>query len=126
MFADTTYNDPATAYTCSRPAMMSESNAPAQGAAPPQLVGSVTMENTCTATMRAPFATPLNGTPAVAPLPVALPATCVPSMHSAREPGAAPPRPSCWLVPFGHADWLVPAIVPQQHAPPVTFPPRDR
>src|SRR5436190_12964435 len=105
--------------------MMSELYAPAQGAANPQLPGSVTIENTCTATMRAPFATPLNVCPAGAPLPAAMPATCVPCMHVSSEHGTAAPVPNCCPVPFGHVDWLTPSTVLEKQASSITLPARN-
>ena len=57
--------------------------------------------------IRAPFATPENA----APLPAAMPATCVPWRQSASEQGAAAPGPSCSSRPFGQKDWLEPATV---------------
>src|SRR3954463_8739222 len=105
--------------------MMSEVNAPAHGAVPPQLAESVTIENTCTATMRAPFATPLNGCPADAPLPVAIPATWVPWMQLSSAHGTAAPVPNCCAMPFGQVDWLVPAMVLEKHASSITLPARN-
>ena len=79
MFTATTFSDAATAYTRSSPAMMSDVKAPAHVASVnPQLRGSMTSEKTCTAMRCAPLATPENGCPAGAPLPAAMPATCVP------------------------------------------------
>ncbi len=90
--------------------MRSDVNAPTQGAWPPQLNGSVISENTWTAISRASGATPENGTSALAPLPAAMPATCVPCTQSASGHGAADPEPICSGRPFGQNDWLRPAV----------------
>ena len=58
--------------------MMSDVKPPRHGGRPPQLEKSSTSVNTWTAMMFAFFATPENGTLAAAPLPAAIPATCVP------------------------------------------------
>src|SRR6478672_4764775 len=105
--------------------MMSEVKAPAHGAAKPQAAASVTIENTCTATMCAPLATPLNVWPADAPLPAAMPATCVPCMQLSSEHGAAAPAPNCWPVPFGQVDSLTPACVVEKQASAITLPARN-
>ena len=84
--------------------MMSELNAPTHGAVPPQLQRVGDSEKTWTAMICAPFATPENGCPAVAPLPAAMPATCVPWMQSGSGHGTAAPGPSCWSSPFGQTD----------------------
>ena len=80
MFTATTLSAGARAYTRSRPAMMSDVNAPMQGAVPPQLLALVISENTWTAISCAPGATPEKGigSGASAPFPAAMPATCVP------------------------------------------------
>src|SRR5713226_2012111 len=56
-------------YTRSSPAMMSEVQASAQGAEPPQSVEFVNLEKTMTDIIWAPLATPEKATPAPAPLP---------------------------------------------------------
>ena len=89
--------------------MMSEENAPAHGATPPQALADVTFENTWIAMTFAPLATPENETPAPLPLPAAMPATCVPCRHSAAPHGAAAPGPHCSSLPLGQNDVLVPA-----------------
>jgi hypothetical protein len=101
----------ATVYTRSSPAMMSDVNAPAHGANPPQLRGLKTSEKTWTAMIRAPLATPENVCPAAAPFPAAMPATCVPWIQSASAHGAAAPGPICSSRPFGQNVWLMPAAV---------------
>ena len=111
MFTDTTLSAGAMAYTRSRPAMMSDVNAPMHGAIPPQLKGFVTSENTWTAISSASGATPENGTPAPAPFPAAMPATWVPWMQSGSAHGTADPGPICEVRPFGHTDRLRPATV---------------
>jgi hypothetical protein len=58
--------------------MMSEVKPPTHGANPPQLVRELICENTWTAMMLAPLATPENCCPAKSPLPAAMPATWVP------------------------------------------------
>ena len=65
-------------YTRSRPLMMSDSQAPRQGATPPQRAALVIREKTWMAISWASFATPEKATPAPAPLPATTPATCVP------------------------------------------------
>src|SRR5258707_1268882 len=95
MLTATTLSGATAPYTYSRPAMMSDEKAPAQGATPPQLAGLVITEKTCTAMRCAPRATPEKATPAVAPLPAAIPATCVPWRQSLSEHGTAAPGPNC-------------------------------
>src|SRR5262245_35064994 len=104
MFTDAMLYCGATVYTRSSPATMSEVYAPRHGAMPPQLSKLSISEKTCTAISFAFFATPENGTPPVAPLPVAMPATCVPWRQSPSEHGAAAPGPNCCAWPFGHPD----------------------
>src|SRR5438309_2509197 len=113
MFTEAMFCCPAsaTAYTCSRPAMMSDVNAPAHGATPPQLAASVTRENTWTAINVAPLATPGGCWGFVESWPAAMPATCVPWMQSPSEHGTAEPGPVCTARPFGQNDALVPATM---------------
>ena len=77
-FADERFRVPRTAYTRSRPAMMSDVQASTQGADPPQSEALRNLEKTWTAMICAPLATPEKATPAPPPLPAAMPATCVP------------------------------------------------
>ncbi len=95
MLTDTTLSAAARPYTCSRPAMMSDENAPRHGAGPPHVAVSVISVNTCTAMICAPLATPEKLTPAVAPLPAEMPATCVPWKQRSSRHGAAEPGPNC-------------------------------
>src|SRR5256885_12250520 len=95
---------PCTAYTRSRPAMRSEVYAPTHSVLNrPQSATEVNLENTCTATICAPGATPENVSPALAPLPVAIPATCVPwkQPFASSGQGTAYPGPICSSAPFG-------------------------
>jgi hypothetical protein len=67
------------ASTLSPPAITSETETSAQGSSPaPAHWLPVTLEETCTAIMCAPLATPEKVTPAPAPDPAAIPARCVP------------------------------------------------
>src|SRR6266849_9354963 len=100
-FAEDRFRDPRTAYTCSSPAMMSEVHASAQGAEPPQSVELVNSEKTMTDMICAPFATPEKATPAPAPLPAAMPATCVPCQQPATGQVTPEPGPICWVEPLG-------------------------
>src|SRR3954465_3020882 len=110
MFTDTTLSDGASVYTRSRPAMISDVNAPMHGAVPPQLTTLVIFENTWTAISCASGATPGNNTAPV-PLPAAIPATCVPCRHSGSAHGTAAPGPSCDGSPLGQTDWLTPEML---------------
>src|SRR5688572_6816502 len=101
-FTDAMFLAPRTAYTRSRPAMRSDVQACRHGAALPHSSGSVNSENTWTAMIWAPLATPEN----VAPLPAAIPATWVPCQHSPRRQGRPAPEPVCSLNPFGHTEAL--------------------
>jgi hypothetical protein len=94
-FADARFRVVRTAYTRSSPAMISEVQASTQGAEPPQSVGLVNWEKTCTAITCAPGATPENATPAPPPLPAAMPATCVPCQQMLREQLTPAPGPVC-------------------------------
>src|SRR5688572_6094007 len=82
-FTDAMLLAPRTAYTRSRPAMMSDVNACRQGAEVPQSIELVNWEKTWTAMIWAPLATPED----VAPLPAAIPATWVPCQHPPRGQG---------------------------------------
>src|SRR5262249_60155355 len=89
--------------------MRSEVYAPTHGVLNrPQSWKEVNCENTCTAMICAPGATPENGTPAVAPLPVAIPATWVPGKQpcAASGHGTAAPGPACSSAPSGQSDVL--------------------
>src|SRR4029078_12058292 len=91
MLTATTFCAAARDCTYSRPAMISDVNAPGHGAIPPQLAASVISVKTWTAISFAPFATPENDCPAGTPLPAAMPATCVPWRQSGRGDGGAGP-----------------------------------
>ena len=88
--------------------MMSDVNAPTQGAVPPQLGASITAVNTCTAISSAPFATPGNGRLGSLLPPAAMPATCVPCSQLGNVHGVAAPAPICSFAPLGQNDWLIP------------------
>src|SRR5712692_11033316 len=107
-FAEDKFREPRTAYTCASPAMMSEVHASAQGAEPPQSVELVNSEKTMTDMICAPFATPEKATPALAPLPAAMPATCVPCQQLESGQLTPAPVPVCWVEPFGHMVMLCP------------------
>ena len=84
--------------------MRSEVYAPTHGVLNrPQSATEVNFENTCTAMICAPGATPENVWPALAPLPVAIPATCVPWKQpcASSGQGTADPGPTCSSVPLG-------------------------
>src|SRR6266851_4633620 len=110
-FAEDRFRDPRTAYTRSSPAMMSEVHASAQGAEPPQSVELVNLEKTMADMICAPSATPEKATLAPAPLPAAIPATCVPCQQLESEQVTPAPGPVCWVEPFGHMVMLCPATV---------------
>src|SRR6266851_2877499 len=111
-FAEDRFRDPRTAYTRSSPAIMSEVHASAQGAEPGlQSVALLNLEKTMTDMICAPFATPEKATPAPAPLPAAMPATCVPCQQLESEQVTPAPGPVCWVEPFGHMVMLCPATV---------------
>ena len=78
MFTATTLNAGAMAYTRSRPAMMSDVNAPMQGAVPPQLTALVTSENTWTAISSRVRRDSRKRDVSISAVPAAMPATCVP------------------------------------------------
>src|SRR5439155_23600879 len=112
--------------TCSSAATRSDAN----------VVGDPkSFENTWTARICAPGPTPVRGrTPAAAPLPAAMPATCVPWLHSSKpdgngskEHGTAAPAPICVSVPFGQSPTPSPvASVPlAKHASPTTLPAKN-
>src|SRR5262245_57979874 len=110
-FAADTVRDPMTAFTRSRPAMMSEVHASAQGGEPPHALDPVNCEKTMTDMICAPFATPENATPAAAPFPAAMPATWVPCQHPDSGQGAPAPGPVCCVEPFGHMVMLCPGTL---------------
>jgi hypothetical protein len=91
--------------------MMSEVQASAQGGDPPQSEALVNFEKTWTAMICAPLATPEKATPAPAPLPAAMPATCVPCQQTDSGQLAPDPGPVCWVEPFGHIVMLCPETV---------------
>jgi hypothetical protein len=91
--------------------MMSDVQANAHGAEPPQSEAFVNREKTWTAMTCAPFATPEKATPAPAPLPAAMPATWVPCQQLASGQLSPAPGPVCWLWPFGHIVMLRPETV---------------
>ena len=104
MLTDAMLRVPCTAYTRSRPAMRSEVYAPTHGVLnSPQSDTEMNLENTCTAMSWAPGATPENVTPAVAPSPAAIPATCVPWKQpcASSGQGTAAPGPTCSSAPLG-------------------------
>ncbi|GAA3315255.1 hypothetical protein GCM10020219_031250 [Nonomuraea dietziae] len=92
-------------------------------AAAPQVSSSLTLLNTCTATMLAPGATP--------PWPAAMPATWVPcsqrfsppTRHLAYSESAAP-VPVIWLWPLGHRDSTPSYSVEEKHASATILPPK--
>src|SRR5713101_5875245 len=104
-------------YTRSRPAMMSEFQARAHGGEGHWVETRVCREKTWTAMICAPLATPENATPALAPLPAAIPATCVPCQHPGTLSGqlTAEPAPSCCDCPFGQTD-TDPKTLLEKHA----------
>src|SRR5258706_15453252 len=75
----------------------------------------------------APRATPEKLTPAAAPLPAAMPATCVPCSQASVgvEQLIAAPGPSCVSVPLGQSVVLVPRLVLEKHASSRTLPDRN-
>ncbi len=91
-------------YTSSSPAMTSESQASTHGVGRPwHWLASSMRENTWTAMIRAPLATPENACPAGGPFPAAMPATWVPCQQpsSIKGHGAAEPVPCACSCPFG-------------------------
>ena len=83
--------------------MMSELHPATQGAKKPHSWNRSNRENTWIAITEAPLATPENDFPAVAPLPAAIPATCVPWSHpkSPSEQFTPEPGPTWLSCPFG-------------------------
>ncbi len=96
---------------CNAQGVYSDVQASTHGAEPPHVTGLVNLEKTCTAMICAPLATPENATPAPAPLPAAIPATCVPCQQTLSGQFTPAPGPVCWLEPFGHSVTLLPLTV---------------
>src|SRR5262245_17765144 len=108
-------------FTRSSPAMMSESQASAHRPPQPQKWMSSNSENTCTARILAPGATPENVCPFSVPFfPAAMPATWVPWSHSSRLHGTAAPTPNCCTPPLGQTVVLLWVLL-EKHASSMTL-----